>query len=161
MKKYEELFIATTDTVVGIGGPMNELNRKKIMQLKERPVEKKLLIMVGSIAEARTFDGWNENAENIAQKYWPGQVTIILEEVGLRIPDNQALIDLIHEVGPIYMTSANKSGHTTLKLNEAVVTFPEIKKHYNFGYGTNISSTIVRASNLAIIRQGDVKIELD
>ncbi len=161
MKKYEELFIATTDTVVGIGAPMTEDNRKKIMKIKERPEEKKLIVMVGSIAEARTFDGWNKNAEAIAQKYWPGQVTIILEEVGLRIPDNQGLIDLMDEIGPIYMTSANKSGHTTLKLHKAVETFPEIKKHYNFGHGTNISSTIIRASNMAILRQGSVKIDLD
>ncbi len=57
MKKYEELFIATTDTVVWIGAPMTEANRKKIMRLKERPKEKKLLVMVSSIAEARTFAG--------------------------------------------------------------------------------------------------------
>lgn len=161
MKKYEELFIATTDTVVGIGAPISEANRKKIMQLKERPEEKKLLVMVSSIAEARTFAGWNANAEAIAQKYWPGQVTIVLDEIGLRIPDNRGLLNLMDEIGPIYMTSANKSGSTTLKLNEAIKTFPEIHKHYNFGHGTNVSSTIVRASNMSIIRRGSVKIKLD
>ncbi|TCG10589.1 L-threonylcarbamoyladenylate synthase [Mycoplasma todarodis] len=160
MKRYEELFIATTDTVVGIGAPMTESNRRKIMKIKERPEEKKLVVMVSSIAEARTFAGWNENAEAIAQKYWPGQVTIVLEEVGLRIPHNKGLINLMNEVGPIYMTSANKSGHTTLKLKEAIETFPEIKRHYNFGFGTNVSSTIIRASNMAIIRQGDVRIKI-
>ncbi|NQZ29488.1 MAG: Sua5/YciO/YrdC/YwlC family protein [Mycoplasmatales bacterium] len=161
MKKYEELFIATTDTVVGIGAPISETNRKKIMQLKERPENKKLLIMVGSIAEARTFAGWNSNAEAIAQKYWPGQVTIVLDEIGLRIPDNKGLINLMDEIGPIYMTSANKSGCTTLKLKEAIKTFPEIHKHYDFGHGTNISSTIIRASDMSIIRPGSVKIKLD
>ncbi len=161
MEKYKELFIATTDTVVGIGAPMNEKNRLEIMELKERPKEKKLLVMVGSLDLARTFKGWNYNAEIIAQKYWPGQVTIVLDEVGLRIPDNSELINLINDKGPIYMTSANKSDQPTMDLKKSIETFPEIINYFDFGKGTNVSSTIIRAEDLTILRQGNIKINLD
>ncbi len=150
--KYKNIFIATTDTVVGIGGPMNEKVRKEIFELKKRPQDKKLLIMVADIETARSFKGWNENAEKISSKEWPGSTTIILDEVGLRIPNNKELIKLIKEIGPIYMTSANISGNDTLDFENAKKAFPEIKKHYNFGVGSNKPSKIIKASNMEILR---------
>ncbi len=156
MEKYERIFIASTDTVVGIGGPMNLETKEILFKLKERPKNKPLLIMVGTIEEARKFKGWNKNAEKLAKKYWPGQVTIIVGEIGIRIPDNILLIKLLKKIGPIYMTSANKSGNPTLDIEKAKQIFPEVKNIYNFGKGSNIASTIVKADNFQIIRQGSI-----
>ncbi|TCG10810.1 Sua5/YciO/YrdC/YwlC family protein [Mycoplasma marinum] len=159
MKQYTNIFISTTDTVVGIGAPMSKENEQKLFSIKNRPSNKPLLVMVSSIEEARKFEGWNNNAEKLAQKYWPGQVTIIIGEIGIRIPNNKQLIELIKIKGPIYMTSANKSGDPTLDLEEAKKTFPEIKEVYDFGVGSKVASTIVRASDFKIFRQGSIKIE--
>ncbi|MCP4336346.1 MAG: Sua5/YciO/YrdC/YwlC family protein [Mycoplasma sp.] len=154
MKKYEKLFIAKTDTVVGIGGPVEPEVEKEIFELKGRPKNKPLIIMVNSIKEAKKFDGWNENAEKIAKKFWPGQVTIVLSKVAIRIPNSKELLDLINKIGPIYMTSANKSEKPTLDFKKAVAEFPEIKKYYSKTKGSDVISTIIRAKDLKILRQG-------
>ncbi len=52
---YKKLFLACTDTVVGLGGPMNNETEQAIFKLKERSKEKPLLIMVPTIEEARKF----------------------------------------------------------------------------------------------------------
>ena len=109
---YNKLFLSCTDTVVGLGGPMNKETEEAIFKLKERSKEKPLLIMVSSIEEARKFEGWNSNAEELSKKYWPGQLTIVLDKVGIRIPDSKELIELMNKIGPIYMTSANKERTT-------------------------------------------------
>lgn len=55
MDKYNELFIATTDTVVGIGAPVSETNRKLILKIKKRKRNNRLIIMVHSLEQARSF----------------------------------------------------------------------------------------------------------
>ncbi len=48
---FEDIFICTTDTVTGIGGPVNENTLKCIYYLKNRPISKKIIILVGSIEQ--------------------------------------------------------------------------------------------------------------
>ena len=54
-KKYSELIISTTDTVLGIGGKVNEKIKKLIYEIKGRDENKKLIILVSSIKQARMF----------------------------------------------------------------------------------------------------------
>lgn len=154
MDKYNELFIATTDTVVGIGAPVSETNRKLLQKIKQRKRGKRLVIMIDSLEQARSFKDWNDNAELLAAKYWPGPVTLVLsDKLALRIPASPHLLDFIRKTGPIYMTSANLSGTKPLKFNEAISKFNEVKKHYNFGPGRDIPSTIIRVSDGKILRK--------
>lgn len=55
MSKYAELFISTTDTVPGIGAPMTKANLEAIYDLKMRDRSKPIVIMVGSLEQARKF----------------------------------------------------------------------------------------------------------
>ncbi len=154
MDKYNELFIATTDTVVGIGAPVSETNRKLLQKIKQRKRSKRLVIMIDSLEQARSFKEWNSNADLLAAKYWPGPVTLVLSsKLALRIPSNTHLLELIRKIGPIYMTSANISGRKPLNFEEAIKKFPKIKKHYNFGVGRGVSSTILRVSDNKILRK--------
>ncbi len=154
MNKYNELFIATTDTVVGIGAPVSETNRKLLQKIKQRKRSKRLVIMIDSLEQARSFKGWNHQADLLAAKYWPGPVTLVLNpKLALRIPANNHLLDLIRKIGPIYMTSANFSGRQPLGFDEAIKKFTKIKKHYNFGPGNSVPSTIIRVVDGVVLRK--------
>ena len=141
---YSELFIATTDTITGIGAPISEKNKKAIYTIKNRPYEKPLIIMVSSIKMAEKLKGWNTKATKLAKKVWPGATTIVVNtSLAVRMPDNKGLLKLINSLGPIYMTSANSSGQKQLSFKEAKVFFKEITTYYNFGNGSGKESKII------------------
>jgi len=55
MNKYKDVFITTTDTVMGIGVPIDKNDGSLIFELKQRPKDKNLIIAIGSIEQARSF----------------------------------------------------------------------------------------------------------
>ncbi len=153
MSKYNELFITTTDTVPGIGAPVSKENRALIMELKKRDPSKPIIIMVGSIEQARSFNEWNDKAEELAKTYWPGATTLVVsDELALRIPDCKELQDLLIKIGPSYMTSSNIAGQKQLSFEESINKFTMIKKHYNFCSGTSQPSTIIDIRNGKVLR---------
>nr|WP_318030971.1 Sua5/YciO/YrdC/YwlC family protein [Mycoplasmopsis bovis] len=103
---FEDIFICTTDTVTGIGGPVNENTLKCIYYLKNRPISKKIIILVGSIEQARAFKEWNNEADDFAAKYWPGAYSIIVNGQGFRMPNNSQLCQFLLKNGPMYVTKA-------------------------------------------------------
>lgn len=119
-----------TETVYGLGACINnESALKKIFSVKERPFFDPLIVHVASISEARgCFDVWNDLAQSLAEKFWPGPLTIVmkksnqisdlitsgLESVGVRYPNHPVALQLIRKVGcPIAAPSANKFGKTS------------------------------------------------
>ena len=81
--------------------------------------------------------------------------------IGLRVPDNELTIQLLNEIGPLAVTSANTSGDEEAKNDsEAYEMFKD-----NIGYyleGTSIhgdGSTVVdfRVTGGEILRQGPLK----
>ena len=51
--KFDNLIISTTDTVLGLGGRVSEDTKKLIFEIKKRDPNKKLIILVASIEQAR------------------------------------------------------------------------------------------------------------
>lgn len=144
MSKYDELFLSTTDTITGIGAPISKKNRKVIYELKKRPKNKGLIIMVGSFKQAQKLEGWNKKANDFVKKYWPGNVTLVVNsDLAVRMPKNKELCKLLLSIGPIFMTSANISGENSLSFEDAKNNFKEITKHYNFGKGSGKPSKII------------------
>lgn len=153
MNKFSELFVTTTDTVTGLGAPVSQENMAKIFELKRRPETKPLIIMVGSMDQARNFKEWDDKAEEYAKKYWPGQVTLVLtDKLSLRMPGNNSLRELLLKKGPCYMTSANISGEPVLSLEEAKKTFSELTEFHDFGPGSGKPSKIIKVSTGEILR---------
>ncbi|UWV77141.1 Sua5/YciO/YrdC/YwlC family protein [Mycoplasmopsis cynos] len=68
MNEYDKLFITTTDTIVGIGGIVSNEVLDALYSIKNRPREKKIIILVSSIDQVRTFKEWNERADELAKK---------------------------------------------------------------------------------------------
>ncbi|MGV2392448.1 UNVERIFIED_CONTAM: Sua5/YciO/YrdC/YwlC family protein [Campylobacter lari] len=52
---FDEIFVCTTDTVNGIGGPVNQNTLDCLYYLKNRDISKKIIILVGSIEQAKKF----------------------------------------------------------------------------------------------------------
>ena len=153
-KKYSELIISTTDTVLGIGGKVNEKIKKLIYEIKGRDENKKVIILVSSIKQARMFPEWNIQAEQYAKKYWPGATTLVVNNQGFRMPNQKKLLEYLEQNGPIYMSSCNLSNAPVCKtIEDAKLIFPEIKNIYNFGKMSQQPSQIIRVEDGEILRK--------
>ncbi|MGC7159533.1 L-threonylcarbamoyladenylate synthase [Metamycoplasma hominis] len=154
INKYQKLIISTTDTVLGIGGPVSKEVEDLIYEIKGRDRNKKLIILVSSIKQARQFKEWNSQADEFAKKYWPGATTIVVNNQGFRMPNQKKLLEYIEVNGPIYMTSCNLSNAPVCKtIENARQLFPEVTNVYNFGPMTQKPSQIIRVEDGEILRK--------
>ncbi|MGL5521705.1 MAG: Sua5/YciO/YrdC/YwlC family protein [Metamycoplasmataceae bacterium] len=147
------LFITTTDTIIGIGSPLDKFSLKELYKIKNRPLDKKIVIALSDVEQLKKMENLNENHFLYINKYWPGPTSLIINGTAYRIPNNDQLRDLIRQIGPIYLTSANLSGTDFCKtIEEAKRIFPSIKKVYNFGMGSNKPSNIINTETGEKIR---------
>ena len=175
------LVIFPTETVYGIGtNAYCEDSVKKIYEVKQRPDEKPLSILVSDISEISKY-GYvdNEKEKKIIEKFMPGPLTIILKKrkgvfdyissgkdtIGIRIPDNEIIKKILDKAQiPIVAPSANISG------KPSGIVMDEILKDF---YGKvdvcvdggkaqlGESSTIVQIidNKPVILREGKIKLE--
>jgi L-threonylcarbamoyladenylate synthase len=119
-----ELVAFPTETVYGLGAnALDPAAIERIYAAKGRPATSPLIVHVSSIEMARELaEEWPESAEKLAQKFWPGPLTLVLpkrphvpdrltaglDTVGIRIPAHPIALALIRESGlPIAAPSAN------------------------------------------------------
>jgi L-threonylcarbamoyladenylate synthase len=121
------LIVIPTDTVYGLACGLEDLAGEQLFELKQRPLDKPVALLVSSREEAEAFALFDEQASAAAAESWPGKVTFVLpaaptaellegvisETVGLRIPGNQFTLDLLRTIGPLAVTSANLAGAPT------------------------------------------------
>ncbi|WP_330463412.1 Sua5/YciO/YrdC/YwlC family protein [Metamycoplasma gateae] len=151
--KYNKLFISTTDTILGIGGPVDNNTENLIYEIKGRDRNKKIIILVSSIKQARKFPQWNQEAEKLAKKYWPGAVTLVVNDQGFRMPNQKLFLEYLEKNGPVYMSSCNLSNAPVCKtIENAKIIFPEITNIYNFGTMSQQPSKIIRVEDGEILR---------
>ncbi len=114
-----------TETVYGLGAnALDAAAVEKIYAAKGRPPSSPLIVHVDSVEMARSLvREWPANAELLAQRFWPGPLTLVLKKkpqvpdrvtagldtVGLRIPANPLARALIQAAGvPLAAPSANR-----------------------------------------------------
>ena len=86
----------------------------------------------------------DEKAMKYVNEFWPGPTTLIINNNSYRMPNQKGLLKLTLKEGPFFLTSANISGQKNCEtIEEAKKTFPSVNKVYNFGYGSNIASSII------------------
>lgn len=123
------VILTPTDTVYGlICLPTSDIAIKKIFEMKGRPANRHLPVIVadGQQAESELPIVWNQSARRLADKFWPGALTLacgVIEndlkwlegrvEVGIRVPDHVYIQKLAKKMGPLLMTSANRHGEMT------------------------------------------------
>lgn len=71
------VIIYPTETTYGIGCDATSQEAvDKIYQIKSRPKDKPVLVLVDSIAMAKKYWQWGDRLEKLTKKYWPGALTI-------------------------------------------------------------------------------------
>jgi len=168
-----------TDTVYGLGcNPYNHDAVLSIYEIKKRKKTKPFPVIGYTKKELEKIAEFNPLEEKIAEKFWPGPITLILKikdkeiqksldlegKIAVRVPNNQCVLALLKECKLLVGTSANISG---------IAPFNDPKK-----CGKNLSgydllidggiisgqgeSTIVEIENndVKILRKGNVSEEM-
>ncbi len=114
-----------TETVYGLGAnALDAAAVSRIFEAKGRPSTSPLIVHVASVAQARSIvSEWPDAAGKLAERFWPGPLTIVLPKVewvpdlvtaglptvGIRLPDHPVAQALIREAGiPVAAPSANR-----------------------------------------------------
>ena len=176
------IVIIPTDTIFGIAcNAFNEKSIKKIFEIKKRPLTLPLSIAI------KNKDYFNvvakdisKNAKIVIDKYFPGQVTIVLKKkyiisylitanqdyVGIRIPDDKNIQYILNNIDfPIVLTSANI--HNYPNCGSVVEVNKQIGDKVNYILDGKINenklgSTIVKFENneMTILRKGAIDVVL-
>ncbi len=126
-----------TDTAYGLGAdPFNTPAVARIFKIKERPEIKPILLLVSSLAMAKSVSQPTPFFEEAARTFWPGPLTMIVHAashlppevtaatntIGLRWPAASFAAALVRRFEkPITATSANRGGMA------AAVTAEEVR----------------------------------
>jgi len=179
-----------TNTVYGLGGdPHNLKVINRIFEMKFRERDKGLPVLINDLNEALKIGKFNELAQKIAEKFWPGQVTIVVEKkpgfipdeltggketIALRVPENEVILSVVNilrekgHFGGIIGTSANISDQENIIEGEYIpkLLFGQIDVILDGGKTiTQRPSTIVdcssakKKSELKFLRIGSISKE--
>ncbi len=121
------LVVLPTDTLYGVGADaFSPQAVRALLAAKGRGSDMPPPVLV---ADARTVDGLATEvpayARALIQSFWPGPLTVVLRAqpslmwdlgdtggtVALRMPDDPVALELLREVGPMAVSSANRTGH--------------------------------------------------
>jgi len=126
-----------TETVYGLGADATNARAvQRIFHAKGRPSTNPLICHVADESIARRYaQSWPLAASRIAQRYWPGPITLVLpktsdivhdvtaglQTVGLRVPNHPLTLELLRAFdGPLAGPSANRSTHVSPTLAQHV-----------------------------------------
>ncbi len=128
-----------TETVYGLGADgLNSEAVARIYAAKGRPATNPMILHVAAVEWSRSLvSQWPEAAQLLAERYWPGPLTLVLPAaatvpaivraggptVALRCPAHPVAQALLRAVGrPLAAPSANRSQHLSPTLAEHVAS---------------------------------------
>lgn len=173
------LVVVPTDTVYGIGADaFSSTAVRSLLQAKDRGPDMPVGVLVGSWS---TIDGLvlsvPQQARQLIEAFWPGDLSIVLPHapslawdlgrnhgtVMLRMPLHPVAIELLREVGPMAVSSANRSGHSPAStVDQARDQLGESVAVYLDGgpSGESVPSTIVdlTGDEPIVLREGAVSV---
>ena len=167
-----------TETVYGLGAnALSDAAVEKVFELKRREKNKPILIIASELDQVKKLvASFPAQAENLANAFWPGALTMVLEaapqlsklllgggnHIGIRIPASQICLELIKLCGvPITSTSANIAGKENPITAEEVFEFFGSKLDLIIDGGTlpsRVPSTVIafEDNNFKILREGAI-----
>lgn len=167
-----------TETVYGLGVKIDSLeNYEKLVKVKERSPDKPFTIMFSNFKQIEKYIADDELVKEIISKCMPGPLTIIVKAkigvskyldhgtgfIGLRMPDDYFVLDLIDRVGvPLFVPSCNKANQPPCNnVDEIISVFgKEIDCVVEGNCEGGVPSTIIKIDNeeLILIRQGKISL---
>ena len=168
--------IFPTDTIPAIGclPKFSEI----ICEFKKRERDKPLILMGSEHKQLIDYvhESAKEDYENLALKYWPGALTMVVPasdnqtlnltsndlSIGLRIPNSYTAQSLLRETGPLLTSSANISGFKgSITVEGIALDFPSVNilGPIPWGKSSGKASTIIfwkKCGEWRMIREGEV-----
>jgi len=171
-----DIVVYPTDTLYAFGVDIyNKDAVKKVFEVKKRPLDNPLPVSVSNLVDIEKIAFVSDIARDLAEYFLPGPLTMILnkksvildvvtgglDNVAVRIPDNDVALELLSRYGPITVTSANVHG------KEVPDIISDIKMQFNsddvavyldYGKLNGLPSTIVdmTAGKPRIVRDGAI-----
>jgi tRNA threonylcarbamoyl adenosine modification protein (Sua5/YciO/YrdC/YwlC family) len=115
-----------TDTVYGLAASLaHEEAVASLFLLKDRPSGVPLPVLVHALSPIQEIDvEWSDRVQRLSEEFWPGPLTIVVpashelalmlggrdDTVGVRVPDDEQLLSVLRECGPLAVSSANAHG---------------------------------------------------
>ena len=176
--KTSKIVAFATDTVFGIGVIYSDYQAVKKMKVaKGRDENKPFPLMVYNLSQMHEVAFLTEREEKIVKKLTPGALTLVLKKkdvikdeftngfdtIAIRIPNDEFVLKLLKEVGPMYVTSANISGQASANCTKEVLKQLDgkIDMIVDGQAKSHVASTIIDCTgeNIKILRQGDITLE--
>ena len=177
-----ELVAFPTETVYGLGADAtNDAAVARIFSVKARPRFNPLIVHVTDLAIAQRLADFHERARALAERFWPGPLTMVLrrredaalsllvsaglDTVAVRVPDHPVARALLIATGrPIAAPSANVSGRISPTTAAHVAAELENRVSLILDGGAcrvGLESTVVNLSGrgTALLRPGGVAVE--
>jgi len=160
-----ELVVLPTDTVYGLGcDAFSSTGVADLLRAKGRGRDMPVPVLVGSPRTVAGLTAYlSSAAEALIEAFWPGALTIVVAQapslawdlgdahgtVAVRMPLHPVAIELLGRVGPMAVSSANRSGEPpATTADEAIAQLADWVAVYLDGgpCGASVPSTIVDLS---------------
>lgn len=168
-----------TETVYGIGVIPRSEALQALLAAKQRPADKGIALLIDDLDQVADLVVVGAVARRLAERFWPGPLTLVLplrqtalapEELtggrgtlALRIPDHAVPRALARELGPLAVSSANRSGEPDARTAETLVASlgPSLAVVIDDGpVRGGVPSSVVAvdaAGRVAVLREGAIE----
>lgn len=163
-----EVVVMPTDTVYGIAADaFSPAAVQRLLDAKGRTRQQPPPVLVaGAETLPALVEEVPEPVTRLVEAFWPGGLTIVLPAqpsltwdlgetrgtVAVRQPDHPIALQLLHETGPLAVSSANRTGEPAAVDVDAAVRMlgDDVAAYLDDGpVATGVASTIVDATSLA------------
>lgn len=177
MLRADGLVVLPTDTVYGVAARLSTAGVDGLFEAKGRPADQPIAVLLADPGQvADIAPNVPPAAQRLMDAHWPGALTVIIDAdpevaatvragdgtVGVRCPDADLVRALAHRVGPLAVTSANRSGEATPETaQEAAAALARHDAVIDGGVLNGAPSTIVKvtkAGAITVLRQGSIHI---
>jgi L-threonylcarbamoyladenylate synthase len=173
------MVVFPTDTVYGLAAyPYIAEYVERLYIVKGRNAANAIAVLIGEVNDLdRVALSPNEAARRLAQRFWPGPLTLIVPRhaslpdvlspyptIGVRMPNHSVALTLLRMAGPLAVTSANLSGQENTNTAQEALAQLEGRIHLVIDGGQTpggIPSTVVdcTAPEPVVLRPGPITME--
>ena len=159
--------VIPTDTVYGLAArPDFEEAVDRLYTIKGREAKKPIALLASDVEAIGRFGYPVEGkARELAEKYWPGALTMVIGKEGFRIPDHAKTRELIAACGGVLrVTSANLSGRRPATDAPQALKDVGLSADYVVDDGVSpggVPSTVVRVAvdgSIEVLREGAIRL---
>ena len=153
--------VIPTDTVYGVAVDLAVAGAvQRLFDVKGRPADKPVPVLGPDIPALRRVVDFDQRAELLAERFWPGPLTLVLRRargfttdlggdatggVAVRIPAHDVALSVLRASGPLAVTSANRSGEPP------ATTIDEARAYLGTGVGAFLDSGVCNGTPSSVV----------